>query len=88
MLPRDKFGVVDAQLKVSNRTKNAFTCLFIASKFLLQAYGTTNLRIVDVSIVPIHIAAHTQSSSVFIYFFKLANSHYLPATAYVIGEKG
>ncbi|KAF5376948.1 hypothetical protein D9615_007272 [Tricholomella constricta] len=39
MLPRDKQGVVDPQLKV---------------------YGTKNLRVVDISIVPLHIAAHTQ----------------------------
>ncbi|KAJ7886669.1 GMC oxidoreductase [Mycena leptocephala] len=38
MLPREKRGVVDPELKV---------------------YGTNNLRIVDISIVPIHIAAHT-----------------------------
>jgi len=40
MLPREKYGVVDPQLKV---------------------YGTTNLRIVDLSIIPIHVAAHTQT---------------------------
>lgn len=39
MLPRDKGGVVDPDLKV---------------------YGTTNLRVVDLSIMPIQIAAHTQ----------------------------
>ncbi|KAJ7657792.1 GMC oxidoreductase [Mycena polygramma] len=42
MLPRDKQGVVDPELKV---------------------YGTNNLRIVDISIVPIHIAAHTQATA-------------------------
>ncbi|KAJ7157930.1 GMC oxidoreductase [Mycena crocata] len=39
MLPKNKQGVVDPELKV---------------------YGTTNLRIVDISIIPIQIAAHTQ----------------------------
>jgi hypothetical protein len=39
MLPRDKNGVVDANLKV---------------------YGTTNVRIADLSIVPLHVASHTQ----------------------------
>ncbi|KAJ6490230.1 GMC oxidoreductase [Mycena vitilis] len=29
----------------------------------LQVYGTNNLRIVDISIVPIHIAAHTQATA-------------------------
>lgn len=37
MLPRDKRGVVDAQLKV---------------------YGTENIRVADLSIVPLHFAAH------------------------------
>ncbi|KAJ7468734.1 GMC oxidoreductase [Mycena latifolia] len=42
MLPREKQGVVDPELKV---------------------YGTNNLRVVDVSIVPLHIAAHTQATA-------------------------
>ncbi|TDL21863.1 GMC oxidoreductase [Rickenella mellea] len=42
MLPRDKNGVVDAQLRV---------------------YGTKNVRIADLSIVPLHISAHTQSTA-------------------------
>lgn len=42
MLPRDKQGVVDSELKV---------------------YGTTNLRIADLSILPLHIASHTQATA-------------------------
>ncbi|KAJ7024174.1 GMC oxidoreductase [Mycena alexandri] len=42
MLPREKQGVVDPQLKV---------------------YGTHNLRVVDISVIPIHIAAHTQATA-------------------------
>lgn len=41
MLPREKNGVVDTQLKV---------------------YGTKNIRVVDLSIVPLHFAAHPQST--------------------------
>ena len=26
----------------------------------LQVYGTKNIRVVDLSIVPLHVAAHTQ----------------------------
>jgi len=29
----------------------------------LKVYGTTNLRIADISIVPLHIAAHTQATA-------------------------
>ena len=39
MLPREKGGVVDPQLKV---------------------YGTKNVRVVDLSIVPLHFASHSQ----------------------------
>ncbi|KAJ3556844.1 hypothetical protein NM688_g1797 [Phlebia brevispora] len=41
MLPRDKGGVVDHNLKV---------------------YGTSNLRIVDLSVIPLHFAAHSQAT--------------------------
>lgn len=41
MLPKEKNGVVDPNLKV---------------------YGTSNLRVVDLSIVPMHFAAHPQAT--------------------------
>ena len=42
MLPRDKNGVVDPELKV---------------------YGTTNIRVCDLSVVPLVPGAHTQCQS-------------------------
>lgn len=45
MLPLEKGGVVDPNLKV---------------------YGTENLRVVDISVIPLHISAHTQSTAYFI----------------------
>lgn len=41
MLPKEKHGVVDPDLKV---------------------YGTNNLHVVDLSIVPLHFAAHPQGN--------------------------
>lgn len=68
MLPRDKQGVVDPELKV---------------------YGTSNVRVVDISIIPLHITAHTQSD-ISILLLEDNPSDLLPcaASAYVIGEKG
>lgn len=55
----------------------------------LKVYGTTNLRIADLSVVPLNIAAHPQGK----YIHAAATPDYLltlivTATAYVIGEKG
>ncbi|KAK0219879.1 hypothetical protein IW262DRAFT_1460990 [Armillaria fumosa] len=41
MLPREKGGVVDPELKV---------------------YGTTNIRVADLSVVPLHFSAHPQAT--------------------------
>lgn len=51
----------------------------------LRVYGTQNIRVADLSIVPLHIASHTQSE---IYPFR-ANASQLThdsGTAYGIGE--
>ncbi len=43
MLPKERGGVVDSNLRV---------------------YGMKNIRVADLSIIPLHIAAHTQSKSI------------------------
>jgi hypothetical protein len=49
-------------------------------------YGTTNLRVVDVGIIPIHLATHTHGLKSI--FASLLDANRYPATAYVIAEKG
>jgi hypothetical protein len=65
MLPRDKGGVVDPRLKVRNYLRS-YPCPFTYSRAIIrgrQVYGTHNLRVVDLSILPLHIGAPTQSTS-------------------------
>ncbi|KAJ3479106.1 hypothetical protein NLI96_g9296 [Meripilus lineatus] len=45
MLPREKNGVVDPELKV---------------------YGTTNVRVADLSIIPLQLAGHTQATAYYV----------------------
>ena len=59
MLPRNKNGVIDTHLKVR---LDYGTCLNrrLLTTMVIQVYGTKNIRVVDLSIVPLHFAAHTQ----------------------------
>lgn len=56
MLPKEKGGVVGSNLKVGGwlgiRAVNA-------DQRTTQVYGTSNIRVVDLSIIPLHFAAHT-----------------------------
>lgn len=59
MMPKDKDGVVDTKLKVPyGITSNQENCSFGRSK----VYGTKNLRVADLSILPIIPSVHTQGT--------------------------
>lgn len=54
MLPKDKGGVVDPSLKVCRHPIHHHTLLTTP-----QVYGTTNLRVADISVVPLHFGSHS-----------------------------
>lgn len=86
MLPRDKGGVVDHTLKVGSMGRGIWRTLTL--NICRQVYGTTNLRVVDLSIVPLHIATPTQSTSQFVGVCALCLSCTIVALAYSIAEQG
>ncbi|KAJ6457413.1 alcohol oxidase [Mycena vitilis] len=53
----------------------------------LKVYNTTNIRVVDISIVPLHIGAHLQGEGLLFYPLMLLII-YGTATAYALGELG
>lgn len=56
----------------------------------LKVYGTTNLRVVDLSIVPLHFAAHSQGKRCAHIALIAHGFDYVAmlATVYVIAEQG
>ena len=82
-------GVVDNKMKVSLSCRALVICLYSG----LQVYGTTNIRVMDISIIPLHISAHTQGEAKILSFFSflditLSFVPVITATAYAIGELG
>ena len=67
MLPREKNGVVDSNLRV---------------------YGTANIRVADLSIVPIQFCAHSQGKCCMLTRHIWNLPVYSIATAYAIAEIG
>ncbi|KAG1883620.1 alcohol oxidase [Suillus subluteus] len=59
MLPRSANGVVDNELKVKVNLEH--DCLRDELTDFVQVYGTTNLRVADASIFPIHLGTHPQA---------------------------
>ena len=62
MLPKEKGGVVDAHLKVSTLLPPPADAKSFVDLYGFKVHGTKNLRVVDASIFPVAIAAHTQST--------------------------
>ena len=58
MLPLEDGGVVDNKLKVVSQYSKSN--VRPTSLFATQVHKTTNIRIADLSVVPLHIASHTQ----------------------------
>ena len=58
MLPKERGGVVDTNLKVLD-IHISYTSQ-LTFKFSMQVYGTENIRVADLSVLPILVAAHTQ----------------------------
>lgn len=58
MLLREDGSVVNNKLKVSLRYQAPFSIQ--TGWFGPQEYGTMNIRVTDISIIPLHIAAHPQ----------------------------
>ena len=57
-----------------------------------QVYGTTNIHVIDISVIPLHIGAHTQGEQG-VSIFSLTKDTRLSnaaksATTYAIGELG
>ena len=87
MRPREKGGVVDASLKV---TVSIFVYSLQLASIHPKVYGTRNVRVGDISIIPLHINAHTQSTFSIISPSRTTRSHLLYmclASAYAIAEQ-
>lgn len=53
----------------------------------LRVYGTTNIRVIDLSIIPLHIAAHTQGQHNLPECFQTSLLINLIAIVYAIAEQ-
>lgn len=87
MLPLEDDGVVDHNLKVLlPLTTSSSPCETLCR----QVYKTTNIRVADLSIIPLHIGAHTQGLSMLCTFLVHLCNRCDPslAAAYAIAEQG
>lgn len=64
MLPQDKNGVVDPELKVCPLKLLVLT--YNKNCRCYQVYGTLNVRVADLSVIPMAVAAHTQTLAYYV----------------------
>lgn len=89
LAPQDKGGVVDARLKVRVSSSSRINPQLVLSS-ALQVYGTKNIRVSDLSILPLITVVHTQGmiSHSFEDRPGLTASITVAATTYGIAEQG
>jgi hypothetical protein len=84
MLPKDKGGVVDHNLKVNCFSRRSSSDV----SDIVKVYGTANLRVVDLSVVPLHVCTHTQCKFSPQLLHQGAKNAIFSAIVYGIAEQG
>ena len=62
-MPKDQGGVVDPHCKVRPFSVSPAAVPLMVDRVPRQVYGTSNLRVVDLSILPVITAVHTQATT-------------------------
>ena len=89
MLPKEKGGVVDAHLKVSTLLPLPADAKSFVDLYGFKVHGTKNIRVIDLSVLPLLTGVHTQGKclSIFASIWR-SSQHFSPAITYGIAEQG